>query len=631
MTDHSRSPDLILLDSARQIDVLCDDHPRHLERSKLVALSLRAAEALNLRNCEFIAAWDYLEPHEHLAIAEQAETLIGSWTAAFSPLCRYKGADIPAWDTETVRFFLYDGLFLKTALPRLFADASARSIAIPGAITRPAMFYLDSDANAAVSAYLALAHDLHVDMLPPEKGWPSGERFMPVADEKAMDRALRSAAEERRGRPMVVLNSHGLRGVVFLAETLHEAGFFVVVLALGSLSSGEREALAGSAMVIDVGVFWQGPVPDQYRKHFEAARAACRSWTEHYDGEHPELFGNPLLAYQFDYYLGYCWPSAAWLLDVVEEVLARLSPDCLITSDLSDPEVRMSLHAATRLGVPKIVGLHGGWPRGPDVYPVADRVMLWGQSQRAFAEAHWQGRWAVVGPLAGPDDRRGPDPDALDAARRRLKLSPDRATVLVMNGSTATGAFPRCPLGDHLRSLSNLLRVPEELAGRIHILVKKKPGFEESWLYDEALRRIGNRDHVTLVDDIPLELLTGLCDVAVMVTMTTTAYLEPIFSNAPLLWIQTVPLFRNHFAHLPEPGVQKIETDDQVWPTLAPLLFDRKHRENLAARQRAFWENDMPLDRAAGCVLQVVREVIDQPARRFPAIEPVVGSAETTA
>ena len=113
--------------------------------------------------------------------------------------------------------------------------------------------------------------------------------------------------------------------------------------------------------------------------------------------------------------------------------------------------------------------------------------------------------------------------------------------------------------------------------------------------------------------------------------MTTGAYLEPIFCNAPLLWIQTMPLYRIHCAQLPEPGVYKIGTDGQVWPTLAPLLFDRKHRESLAARQKAFWQNDMPLDRAAGRVLQVVREVIDQPAQRFPAIETVVGSAGTTA
>lgn len=606
---HDKQPDLVLLDCRRRAKVLAQTYPQILDRCRLVALSLEAAGALEDLDRPFVAAWDYLESQEYLSVIEEADALLASWTEPFSSLCVYKGADIPAWHVEIVRFVFRDGVYLATALPRLFADLSAESVAIPGLITRPAMYYLESDAAAALGAYVALHCGLKADILPPEEAWPGAEMHLPGADPGRVDRALR-AIEERRGhRQVIVINGHGLKGLVFLARSLHQAGYLAVVLALGNLPQAEREALTELATIIDVGLPYDTPIPDRYRRHFDAARHAFMARQENYDGVRGELFGNPLLSYQFEYYFRAFWPAAAWLLDGMEEVLARLSPDCLITSDLLDPEVRLCLHAAHRLSIPTIVGLHAGWPR-PDCSAPADSIMLLsGETHRAYVAARWPGRLRVVGPLAAPVQCAF---NTQEGARARLNIPPNRRILLVMSGHVSVTAFPHCSPHEHIATLATLLRFPDDLDQWIHIVIKKKPLIDESWIYDRALTMIHDNDHVTLVEDIPLDILVELCDVAVMVSATTTSFLDPILRGKPLLWIQTTPMHEINLLPLPRLGVEKIESDDQIWPTLTRLFRDPAYREEVVARQRAFWRKDMPTDGIARGIVEVVHEVTNR-------------------
>ncbi len=606
MTAQPQPPDLVLVDSRRRVEVLSRAYPHLLDQCRLVTLSLQAAGALQEIDRPFHAAWDYLGPQDYLGVMERAESHLTSWTAPFSPLCRYKGADIPAWHIEIVRCLFRDSEYLATALPRLFADLSAKSVAIPGLITRPAMFYLESDAAAAVGVYIALKCGLRADVLPPEAAWPAADTYLPGADSARTEPGLRAIEARRGGRQVIVINGHGLKGLVFLARTLHQAGYLVVVLAPGHLPPAEREALSELVAIIDVGRPYNTPIPDRYRSHFDAARQAFMAQQENYDGAHGELFGNPLLSYQYEYYFRTFWPAAAWLLDGMEEVLARLSPDCLIASDLLDPEVRLCLHAADRLSIPKIIGLHAGWPRPDCSAPTDSILMLSGETHRAYAAARWAGDSRIVGPFAEPAPGGAA---ARERARSRLNLPSGRYIILVMSGHISLTNFPHCSPRDHVRTLTTLLRVPAELDGQVQIVIKKKPGIDENWIYRSAINSIDDSDHVTVVEDIPLESLVEICDVAIMVSATTTSFLAPILRGKPLVWTRTSAMHEINYLPLPPPGVVSIERDDQIWPILTRLLLDPEYRSKTVARQSAFWQRDMPMNGAGGRIVEVVREV----------------------
>jgi len=353
-------------------------------------------------------------------------------------------------------------------------------------------------------------------------------------------------------------------------------------------------------------------------------RTADETWSRFahgrtaYQGQFSEILANPYLDFHFRYYFLERWPRIAAFIQRVDDVLKRLTLDCLITSNLTDTENWALCEVVKRKRIPLIVGLHSGWPDPEALLPRADTVMLWSESQRKHLAHLGSAELSVTGAL-GYDEQIDPTPSSSGTEPSHvladLGVPPGRKVILVLTTNVNTGLFPVLDVDKHLATLAELFRVPLDLQGEVHVVAKTKPGFDHPQTYELIRETEALGSPVTISADAPLEEAVAVCDVVLLVNIPTTAYLDAIFRGKPLLFVSTVPIEYCGQPRMPDGGVYTILTASEIWPIVRRVLLEPQFREEILRAQWAFQGIDMPLGQARRRIVEIVESTCQRGIR----------------
>lgn len=611
--------DLLLIQGPADLEHVLAGHPGLAERCECVPLSLAAEAALVDAGLPATAPWPFLASWEYRDLLEDAQESIYSWTRGLPAESRWRNVDIAAADGETYRLAFFQGTLLGAMLDRLFAERPGAAVTIAGGLSRPAFWYEDNDVATAVAAWKARTAGRNVRILRRPDERPFRGMMRPCADEAAVEEALRTVERVRGERPLVIILAHGFGGAREYADLLARRGGMAVALLrfagarlVGGVGGPPEET---GVVEVPFGMPAGRPMPAAIAGHFAAAAKAFAEWQRGYDGPYSHILANPFLDYQFRYYFDAHWPAAAWLYDTVLAMLDRLRPDGVMVPDLKDLEVEVTALAARERSIPLIAGLHAGWSNGFTIYRHATQALLWCEAQvanarmlhRLYASDRGEPAWTVTGSLPLYRESAAAKPDT-GALRRTLGIPEGRRIVLVVLNVTDVNGVPRAAPEALRQSFATLLRVPDDLAGQVHLVVKTKPRFAGDPIYRSAPG--SDPSAITEVADVPLPALAALCDVMVMVSAASSAALTAVYAGRPVVWLDSVPFFFNIRTELPKEGVAYVTADAALWPRLRRLLFDADARRRELARQQAYWAATMPMDDPSGRIVDAVRTTI---------------------
>jgi len=624
---------LMFLSQAEQVDCLERYAPELLQTCRLVALTLDVRTKLLELGRPCHVPWDELRLDELHRLRLDAEDLMRQWFLPWESCSRQAGIDIPFIDHETQKWFFREALLVRELARRLFSRLPpVRRMIICGPLFRPSVYYYASDTLGAVTAYIAESSGIEVTMLcPPGRSLLGRMRTDLAALARAFLRRLPGPGRlnsgngrygrpvnDAGGRPTVGVCIHGLAFHAELVKLLSGSGYAVIVFLLSELPRHAMAELGGDATIVNLSDEIASRAVKEMRHGAEGAWSRFTDAQSSYSGQFSEILANPYLDFHFRHYFLDRWPRIAAFLQRADRVLEGLALDCFITSNLTDTENWALCEIAKRRKIPLLIGLHSGWPDPEALLPRADGVMLWSESQRKHLANRVAAAVSVTGAL-GYDDLRSPDVFSHETGREEilqgLGVPPRRKVILLLTANVSTGLFPVLDVDEHLSTLAHVFRVPDDLRGEVHILVKTKQGFDHPRAYEQIRAAEGVGDLVTIVSDVPLEKVVTACDAVLLVNIPTTAYLDAIFRSKPVLFISTVPIEYCGQPQMPDEGISRILTAAGIWPTVRRLLLNPPFREEILRAQRAFHESDMPLGQARRNILEMVESACQQRVR----------------
>jgi len=623
---------LMFLYQEEQVDLLQRYAPELLQASQLVALTLDVRTSLLKCHHRCHVPWDYLSADQLHRIRLDAEQLMREWFLPWNPCGRQDGIDIPFIDHETQKWFFREAIFIRELATILFRRLEhVRHLVIPGSLRRPSVYYYGHDTSGAILAYVAESSGIDVTLLrPPGHSLSERIRTHLGALKRTFSRSLpertrplasngSSQLNDAGRRPTVGVCIHGLAFHVELVRLLAESGFAVIVLLLSDISRQSMAELGKYATIVNLAHAESSQVDVAMQRGVEETWSRFAHARATYQGQFSEILANPYLDFHFRHYFLERWPRLATFLERMDDLLERLPLDCFITSNLTDTENWALCEVVKLKGVPLIVGLHSGWPDPEALLPRADKVMLWSESQRRHL-AHLESADLNVTGALGYDEPIKPTLSFSGSTPHHiladLGVPPGRKVILVLTTNVNTGLFPVLDVDKHLATLAELFRVPLDLQGEVHIVVKTKPGFDHPQTYELIRETEALGNSVTIAVDTPLEEAVAVCDAVFLVNIPTTAYLDAIFRGKPLLFVSTVPLEYCGQPRLPDGGVYRILTASDIWPTARRVLLEPQFREEVLRAQWAFQEIDMPLGQARRRIVEMVELACQRRLRR---------------
>ena len=622
---------LLFLYQTEQVDLLLRYVPELLQESQLVAVTLDVRTRLLKINRRCHVPWEYLCLDTLHRIRLDAEKLMREWFLPWNSHSRQGGIDIPFIDHETQKWFFREAIFVRELARTLFSKLECvRHVVISGPLRRPSVYYYDNDTPGAMLAYVAESAGIDVTLLYPPGHSLSGRiRTHLGALKRAFFRSLPETAwplasngfsppNDAGRRPTVGVCIHGLAFHAELVRLLRESGFAVIAVLLSDITRQLRAELRKDATIINLVCKGSSQINSAMQRTADETWSRFAHGRTAYQGQFSEILANPYLDFHFRYYFLERWPRIAAFIQRVDDVLKRLTLDCLITSNLTDTENWALCEVVKRKRIPLIVGLHSGWPDPEALLPRADTVMLWSESQRKHLAHLGSAELSVTGAL-GYDEQIDPTPSSSGTEPSHvladLGVPPGRKVILVLTTNVNTGLFPVLDVDKHLATLAELFRVPLDLQGEVHVVAKTKPGFDHPQTYELIRETEALGSPVTISADAPLEEAVAVCDVVLLVNIPTTAYLDAIFRGKPLLFVSTVPIEYCGQPRMPDGGVYTILTASEIWPIVRRVLLEPQFREEILRAQWAFQGIDMPLGQARRRIVEIVESTCQRGIR----------------
>ena len=611
---------LIFLHEEAQVDFLGQAAPEFLQNCRLIAATMDVQTKLADLKCSSVLPSYYLSFDERHRIRLESESLARSWFESWKAPLQCAGVNVAFFDQEALKWFFRDSLLLRELSRQLFRKNEIKNLVIPGCSQRPALFYYPNDTAGAVLAYLAESYGAAVTLLCPKRSF-AATRLSGYLNRRKQDlsRLFQRWFTSDHKEPVsnkapkaltgVGVCIHGLAFHQEIVEFLSRSGYSVIVFLLYGIPHKARETLERFSTLVDI--CEEQPSAKEPTLH----RATENAWREFrrqaQSGSlrrYPELFSNPYLDFHFRHFFFERWPRLGTWIRQMEKALQGIKLDCFIASNLADAENAFLCQLMKRRKIPVLVGLHGGWP-GPEALQLidADKALLWGYSHRQLVGQGLSTSLEVTGTIGydQPLDREL-SPSRKAEILSELGVPPTAKIVLVITNAVRSGLFPLLDVEKHLAVFAELFRVPPSLRPRVHVLVKCKPGWDLPRTYERIVETEGAADCVTVVTDVPMRDVVAASEVAVIVNLPTTAYLDPIFHAKPLLFVNTVPVDSCGQAHMPEGSVYTVLSKADIWPTLRRVLEDPTFRENVTRQEWEFVARDMPVGTAKQRLLEAI-------------------------
>jgi hypothetical protein len=366
----------------------------------LLTTSLLTFLAMQGRALPVRGLWEFVSEDDRRRIHQEAEALRTTWYAEFRDSLVYDGVNIGDVLGFSFFFFLLEALTAAVAARQLRERLPADTLCLPRLQDRPARYSLGSpsDVTAAVLAWCAGRQDMRLQWSEPltwrlvwQRATTWARRATPAWLRRWRRRWLVHAptpAARANAVPFANLAdaAASLRrppnGRIMLGVSAGPNFLLQACLAQELQRSDRWDALLchvvpwfdGSQAAHDpTSRFYLGQLdrlPVRYLELFQITRTSAAidrmaeqswrrfiEWQRNYRGPWPEVFANPHLRFQFQYFFLELMPECCKLVSASHEVLRELRPDVVLVGNGSEKDCVVAA-AARSAGVPTMLVPH---------------------------------------------------------------------------------------------------------------------------------------------------------------------------------------------------------------------------------------------------------------------------------
>ena len=324
-----------------------------------------------------------------------------------------------------------------TVWERLLDEVSPARVTSLDDTSTPVEFIQNFETSVPQATLRLAAENRGIEYLAKSPFWS----HVPV---RSIERTLDSPVTSK----LPILSSMGNDGYIFLGAGRDYRDQQVIVDRL----SGARAVLhidvgLAGALCREGGIPWQHlQLPqiceEALSRRIDAGWSRFLEFQRDYDGEHPQLFSNPYLNFQFRFYCERLLETSR-VIAATDAVLDAFPAKILVVSNTIS-ELRGAVYAARRRGVRTVELVHGGIAYLQLYDFAADRMVVWGTAQRQELERFGRdGARILEGGAylypATPPDTEDSQGDRLEERRRLLRsIGRDESTKIVLLMSSQT-------------------------------------------------------------------------------------------------------------------------------------------------------------------------------------------------
>lgn len=314
-----------------------------------------------------------------------------------------------------------------------------------------------------------------------------------------------------------------------------------------------------------------------------------------YSGQHPEIFANVNLRYQFEGIFDEI-SKADSCNEVFSAFLDLFNPSAVIFAHEAFTVERTLVRSAKSRKMHTIGLIHGGLGHKKgfaDIIGDADALWCWNDIDIYFLRLFGvdKNRLHKIGCLKYEStydqylgDGKKNSPDAKQKAREYLGISPGKplivfATAQINTGLVGASASPR----KHREAIRDIISL---VASRpdLQFLIKPHPGYD----YFELYRRLLNNQlpNLGLVEGgiFTLNEVLDAADICVMVNYCTTAALEAMLQKVPVIYFENAVYPTDDCQDtLPPDSIRRVHTVAELGDQIDSLLADPQEKAHALA------------------------------------------------
>lgn len=259
-------------------------------------------------------------------------------------------------------------------------------------------------------------------------------------------------------------------------------------------------------------------------------------------------------------------------------------PALVIVNNDAGGRQQAIIHAARRQGIPSAQMIHSGFNDLHFRRCSTDQIWVWGDAHRRQLTELGTPRQRIL--ITG-----NPNYDYLveikKAAPRiraevRMQLGLDESElVLLMATARPPHLLTFVDMEQHVIDLSLLFQALDGHSG-IRLVVKPHPRYDDMAIYRLLTERY---PWVTIVNQIMLDRLLPASDAVIMANSASTAAIEALLLDRPVIWIRPSTRYPPLFSFFEE-GVLTIGRRSEIGPILAKFVDSPEYRESVAQKGR---------------------------------------------
>ena len=503
------------------------------------------------------------------------------WLSELELAIVIEGVNLAELDRLNQFLFFQQAMYIARTAEAMIASLPRETVLkVPFCATPLAAdFYLDSDIAAAIILYV---------------GATMGFRVEPLS---IGDRPLRFAAWSDR-RPF--LNDRVLASV-FRRDTTDPATRRRVGFVPSVVAGISDYYVAFNTMTDDEVTIFDSPWSDRPLGPPLDGAPASEDWIvsiretlDHYRQAFWHRIGrsslpaclrdNPYLRFQFDYILTRRWFTYACYIYSAARFVRDNPLDLLIYSDHFIAEGAILAALYRRAGARTAIATHS-------IHACDAPFVAWHPTDSAIVRSGFAARQALSkGGLAAAFSIAVPKPVPPAAAIT------DRPRRILFLGNAVEAPQPLVDIRVYLDVIADLAGIPPHLSGKVELMSRLKPGvFSE---YRQVHCQLYGWDPLSFerLEELSLAESIALADCVVGAAIPTSAYLEVLAQDKPLIHVGMEPYFPASANGFADEIAGVVIGADALWPEIERVLFDEAYREQRLAGQRAWFAADQEAD-----------------------------------
>jgi hypothetical protein len=299
---------------------------------------------------------------------------------------------------------------------------------------------------------------------------------------------------------------------------------------------------------------------------------------------YPELFQNPGLDSIFQRFFLQALSRAGGVLDSAGRLMDTWRPGLVVLNSDAGGRQQAIIHAARQRGIPSAQMIHSGFNDLHFRRCSTDQIWVWGDAhRRQFASLGTPERQILITGNPNYDylvEIKRAAPRIRAEVRKQLGLAESELALLM-----ATAQVPRLltfvDMEQHALDLEALCQTLGTHSG-IRLIIKPHPRYDDTAIY----RRLTERyPWVTLVEQMMLDRLLPASDAVIMANSASTAAIEALLLDRPVIWIRPSTRYPPLFSFFEE-GVLTIDRRSEIGPILGQFVDSPEYRESVRDQGR---------------------------------------------